>query len=158
MRKSTALLASALALMLALAALFVIGGTLSARLSAASAGATEHPQAFRAIRRMLAAGAAPQRFDEAALDKDGDYRLEDVTVTLINRGLIDAEWLYVQVEGAPGDIAVYSISGEGGTVPARGTAALNVKLISHKDGGGPRVYHIQYYVYGMKRSIDVRQG
>ena len=157
MRKSTALLASLLLILAALAALFLIGGTLTARISAVSAGASEHAQAFDAIRRIMAARAEPQRFEERLPEDAAACRLEDVTIRLANRGLLPAEWLYVEVEGAPGDIAVYSITGEGGGVPARGTGSLNVKLVSRGDVSGERVFRIQYYVYGMKRTLTVRQ-
>lgn len=158
MRRSTALLASILLILVALAALFLIGGTLSARVSAVTAGAEAHPQAFESIQRVLAAGAEPQRFAEGLSGEAADYRLEDVTIHLANRGLVAAEWLYVEAEGAPGDIAVYSVTGEGGGVAARSSGSVNLKLISRKGVSGERVYHIQYYVYGMKRTVDVRQA
>ena len=158
MRKSTALLASILLILVALAALFLIGGTLSARVGSVTASASEHPQAFESIQRVLAAGAEPQRFGEGLSGNAADYRLEDVTIRLSNRGLMAAEWLYVEVEPAPGDIAVYSVTGEGDSVPARSGGSVNVKLISRRGVSGERVYHIQYYVYGMKRTVDVRQA
>jgi len=155
MRRSTALLAGTLVLLLALAALFLAGGTLSARLEATTASAADYPKAFSAIREVLGSGAAPQVF-AGALPQAEACRLEDVTITLRNNGLFPAEWLYVQAEPAPGDIAVYSITGEGGGVAARSTGTINLKLVADARGSGERAYRIQYYVFGMKRSITVR--
>lgn len=157
MKKSTALLAIVLFVMIALAALFLIGGTMSARLSVVTAGGADYPKAFAAIREVLESGDAPQMLSHGAVPEAEACRLEDVTITLKNRGLLPAEWLYVQVEGAPGDIAVYSVTGEGSSVPARSTASINLKLIADARGSGDRTYHVQYYVYGMKRTLTVRR-
>ena len=158
MRKSTALLGFILLLLIALAASFVIGGTLSARLSIATGSAADYPQAFDAIRRVIASGAAPQVFADALPADASGYRLEDVTITLVNRGLFSAEWLYVEAEAAPGDVAVYSVTGEGDSIGARGTGTVNLKLITAADSAAERTYRVQYYVYGMKRTITVIQN
>ena len=156
MRRSTMLLGTILFLMAAMAVLFIAGGTLSARTSITAASAADYPESFESIRQVLESGAAPQRFTDAALPDAASCRLEDVTITLVNRGLFPAEWLFVQAEAAPGDIAVYSITGEGSSVPARGTAEINLKLISDARGPASRSYHIQYYTYGLKRTITVQ--
>ena len=158
MRRSTAALAGILILMVMLAVLFLTGGRLDARLTSASAGAAEYPQAFESICALLEADSVPQRFTDADVPAADGCRLEDVTITLRNNGLIPAEWVYIKADGAPGDIAVYSITGEGGTVAPRSTATVNLKLISDVRGTGSRTYHIEYYVYGMKRSITLQQG
>ena len=157
MKRSTVVLAVILLLLVTFAGLFLIGGTLSAQVTSVPAPASSHPEAFAAIRKVLSANAAPQRF-VAEIPSDIDAcRLEDVTITLSNRGLFPAEWLSVEAEGTQGDIAVYSLSGEGSTVGARSMATLNLKFISTANAQGPRTFHIQYYVYGMKRSITVHQ-
>lgn len=157
MRRSTMILGGIFALLLICATVFLLGGTLSASLETVTAGAGDYPNAYAAIARIVNADAAPQRFDAPLPDDPAACRLEDVTITLQNRGLFDAEWVSVSVAGAEGDIAVYSISGEGGTVPARGSNTLNLKLISAAGGAGRRTYRIQYYVYGMKRQINLMQ-
>ncbi|GEM_PF-2209814 len=156
MARSTMILGAVLAVMVLCGAVFLLGGGLSARLDVMTAGAAEFPKAYQSIRDIVASDAAPQRFDAPLPDDPAACRLEDVTITLYNRGLIDAEWVSVSVEGAQGDIAVYSVSGEGDTIPARGSGIVNLKLISHAGGGTDRAYRVQYYVYGMKREIVVR--
>lgn len=157
MRKSTMILGSVFLLLAMLAALFLAGGALSAKLSVMTANAAEYPKAYASIRSVLASG-APQVFTNDLPEDPAACRLEDVTITLENRGLIPAEWISVNVEGAPGDVAVYSITGEGSTIGGRSVGTVNVKLVSLADSDPQRVYHIQYYVYGMKRSIDVKEG
>lgn len=155
MRKSTMILGTVFLIMAMLAALFLAGGTLSAKVETMTAIASDYPKAYASIKNVLAAG-APQEFSEALPEDPSDCRLEDVTITLSNRGLFPAEWISVNVEGAPGDVAVYSITGEGSNIPGRSVGTVNLKLVSLAEAAWPRVYHIQYYVFGMKRSIDVR--
>lgn len=157
MPRSTVILAIVFALLLTGAGLFLLGGTLSARVESVTAAAADHPDAFEAIRDTLDAGTAPQVFSEGLPANAAACRLENVTLTLANRGLFDAEWVSVEVEGAAGDIAVYSVAGEGKTVPARTLGTINLKLIALPSSAGSRVYHVEYYVYGMKRSIAVAQ-
>lgn len=156
MRKSTMILGSVFLVMAMLTALFLTGGTLSARLDVMTANAAEYPKAYASILGVLSTG-APQLFANALPEDPADCRLEDVTITLSNRGLFPAEWISVDVEGGVGDVAVYSITGEGSTVPGRSTGAVNVKLVSLAALPVERAYHIQYYVYGMKRSVTVRE-
>ena len=158
MQRSTVILSIVFALLLACGGLFLLGGTLSATLQVTTASAADYPKALQSIRGILTAGTAPQRFSEPLPADPADCQLEDVTITLANRGLLAAEWVSVSVEGAVGDIAVYSISGEGDTVPARSLGNINLKLISLKGSDGLRIYRIQYYVYGMKREITVIQN
>jgi len=157
MPKSTLVLGIVFALLVTLAGLFLLGGTLSAQVEAVTASASDYPAALESIRAIVEGGQAPQYFDEPLPADAAQCQLENVTITLSNRGLIDAEWLSVTVDGAPGDIAVYSISGESDTVAARTLGTLNLKLISLKSGAGSRVYHVEYYVYGMKRTLAVTQ-
>lgn len=158
MPKSTLILGIVFVLLLTLAGLFLLGGTLSARIEVVSATASDHPRAFEGIRKIVEGGQAPQTFQEPLPVDPAECKLEDVTLFLANRGLLDAEWVSVTVEGAPGDIAVYSISGESETVDARTIGTINLKLISLQSAAGSRTYHVQYYVYGMKRTIAVAQG
>jgi len=154
MRKSTMILGSVFLLLLMLTVLFLAGGTLSARVDVMTANASEYPKAYASIQSVLQSG-APQLFFNTLPEDPANCRLEDVTITLNNRGLIPAEWISVNVTGAPGDVAVYSITGEGSSVAGRSTGTVNLKLVSLADSRPERTYHIQYYVYGMKRSIDV---
>lgn len=157
MRKSTVLLGTVFLILAMLTVLFLTGGTLSARLSVMTANAAEYPRAYASIQGVLASG-APQVFFQTLPEDPADCRLEDVTITLSNRGLIPAEWISVNVEGAPGDVALYSITGEGSTIGGRSVGTLNVKLVSLADSAPDRTYHIQYYVFGLKRSIEVKSS
>ena len=157
MGKSTIILGTVFGLLLALTVLFFVGGTLSAELTAATATGAEYPGAYASIAGIVADGTAFQRFSEPMPPDPAACRLEDVTLRLQNHGLLDAEWLSVKVDGGPGDIAVYSITGEGGAVPALGEAPVNLKIASTVRGTRERTYHIIYYVYGLKRQITVKQ-
>ena len=158
MRKLTILLAIVLALLLGFAGWFYLGGTLRSEVAVQSARAADYPEAFGAIRSLVTVGAAPQVLGGSALSEDpSPYTLIDINVTLTNRGLFPAEWISVNVEGGVGDVAVYSITGEGSTVAGRSTGTVNVKLVSLAALPVARTYRIQYYVYGMKRSVTVRE-
>ena len=157
MRKSTMILGSLFLILAMAAVLFLVGGTLSARVDSMTANGAEYPKAYASIQGVLATG-APQRFAEALPEDPAACQLEDVTITLSNRGLFPAEWISVNVDGAPGDVAVYSITGEGSSVAGRSVGTVNLKLVSLEGRSGSRTYHIQYYVYGLKRHIDVTVG
>lgn len=157
MKKLTLLLCVILVVLLGLTALFYVGGTLSARPGAHAAGAADYPDAFEAIRGVLKSGAAPQVFESGALGEDpAGYTLVDITIDLYNRGLFTAEWLDIALDGAPGDVAVYSLSGVGSDIEARGSGQVNLKLITAAAADAPRAVDIHYYVYGLKRTIRVK--
>ena len=157
MRKLTALLASVLTLLLLFAAWFWIGGTLRASVYIQTARAADYPEAFGAIRGLLDSGSAPQVLGSEPVSEDpAAYTLVDITVTLANRGLFAAEWLDISAVGAPGDIAVYAVTGEGSNIAARDSGQVNLKLITTARADVARDVVIQYYVHGMKRAITVR--
>lgn len=157
MRKLTILLAIVLALLLGFAGWFYLGGTLRSEVAVQSARAADYPEAFGAIRSLVTGGTAPQVLGGSALSEDpSPYTLIDINVTLTNRGLFPAEWLHITVEGVPGDIAVYAITGEGSDVAPRDSATINLKLVTTAAADAPRRIVIQYYVHGMKREITVR--
>lgn len=158
MRKSTIALSAVLALLTLLAALFLLGGTLKAEVTTAIDSAANQPRAYAAILDLMDRGDAPQVFSEPLPGDPSDCRLEDVNIALTNPGLIPAEWVSVAVTGAPGDVAVYAVTGEGETVPGRGALTVNLKLAARAGGSGERVYRVQYYVFGMKRSVTVAGG
>ena len=58
-------------------------------------------------------------------------------------------------DAQPGDIAVYSLTGEGSDVPARGTGQVNLKLITTAKDVDGRGVALEYYVHGMKRTLIV---
>ena len=129
---------------------------LSARPGVHSASAADYPEAYQSIRGVLRSGAAPQVFADPDLPEDPDgYALVDVTIELYNRGLFPAEWLDVAASPAPGDVAVYSLSGEGTSLPARSEGQVNLKLITAADPGPGRTVTVEYYVFGVKRRITV---
>ena len=157
MRKLTALLVVILVLLAGFAGWFYLGGTLHADVSIQTAGADDYPEAYGAIRNLLASGSAPQRFMDIDLPEDPTgYKLVDVNIRLSNRGMFPAEWLDIHAGAADGDIAVYALTGEGSDVPARDSASVNLKLITTAPADAARDIRVQYYVYGMKREITVR--
>ena len=155
MKPLNLLLTLVLILALAFLAFFLVGGTLTPAVSCISARAAEHPVAFSSIRNVILSDAAPQVFSTDSTDNPEAYNLVDVNITLTNRGIFDAEWLNITVNAAAGDVAVYSLTGEGSDVPARSAASINFKLITRAAGDVPRSATIQYYVFGMSRTIDV---
>ncbi len=157
MRKLTALLTLVLVLLAGFAVWFYVGGTLRAQVAIQTAKASDYPEAYGAIRSLMASDSAPQTFTAADLPEDPTgFTLVDANIQLTNRGLFPAEWLDIRAEGAPGDIAVYALTGEGGDVPARDSATVNLKWITTGSADAERLVRIQYYVHGMKREITVR--
>ena len=155
MKKLTILLGLLLALMLGFVGVFWFGGKLSAEPRVLSAGAADYPKVFESIRSVLDAGAAPQTFDANPLGDASAYTMLDITVALTNPGFFPAEWLHVDCAAQPGDIAVYSLTGEGSDVPARGTGQVNLKLLTTSGALKGRTVTLEYYVHGMKRVIVV---
>ena len=154
MRKLTAALSLLLLILLGIAAWFYLGGTLRSQVTAQSARAADYPEAFGAVRSLVESGAAPQILSGGGLSEDpAPYTLVDINVTLTNRGLFPAEWLHIRTEGAPGDIAVYAVTGEGSDIAARDSGTVNLKLITTAAPDTSRAIVIQYYVHGMKREI-----
>ena len=155
MRTLTVFLSLILVLMLCFCAFFYAGGTLQAEVSCITASAEEYPDAFASVQQVLASGSAPIVLSGGNLDDISGCSLVDVNVILTNRGIFPAEWLNIQTQGADGDIAVYSLTGDGADVPARGAGQVNLKLITRASGTPPRSLTIQYYVYGISRTIEI---
>lgn len=155
MRTLTVFLSMILILMLSFCVFFYAGGTLSAEVSCIAASATEYPDAFASVREVLKRNAAPFTFADATLDDPSGWTLIDVNIILTNRGIFAAEWLNIQPQPVEGDAAVYSLTGDGTDVPARSTGQVNLKYIT-RAGEAPRTLSIQYYVYGISRTIDIR--
>lgn len=156
MRPATVVFSLILVLILAFCAFFYTGGTLQTDVSSISASALEYPDAFASIRGVVTGGTAPQVFAGDALDDPAGYSLVDINISLTNRGIFDAEWLNVQVVGTSGDIAVYSLTGDGSDVPARSAGQVNLKLVTRAPANARRSISIQYYVYGISRTIEVQ--
>jgi len=155
MRPATVVLSLILILMLAFVAFFYTGGTLQAQLTSITASAAEHPDAFESIKTVLSSNSAPQLFSTDPLDDAANYSLVDVSIILTNRGIFDAEWLNIQLKGVTGDIAVYSLTGDGTDVAARSSGQVNLKLITRAPANSARSVSIQYYVYGVSRTIEI---
>ena len=156
MRPATTVFSLILVLILAFCAFFYTGGTLQANVSSISASAAEYPDAFASIQNVVSSGTAPQIFSGDVLDDPANYSLVDISIALSNRGIFDAEWLNVQVTGTTGDIAVYSLSGDGTDVAARSSGDVNLKLITRAPENAVRSISIQYYVYGISRTITLQ--
>lgn len=135
---------------------FFFAGELDPTVTRITARADEHPEAFASIRNVVLSDAAPQVFSYEEIKGAGNYGLVDVNISLANRGLFPAEWLNITVNGAPGDVAVYSLTGQGSDVPARSASSINFKLISRASEDAPRSATIQYYVFGISRTITVK--
>ncbi|MBR6766745.1 MAG: hypothetical protein IKM02_02210 [Clostridia bacterium] len=155
MKKSTVILAIVFALLALTLAVYFIGGTLSAQVQVITAPAGEYPEAYKSIVNVIESGSAPTYFTQEDLSDISRYTLMDVTIHLSNPGLFPAEWLDITAGGIPGDVAVYSLTGEGSTVDARSGGQVNLKLITAANAAAPRTYTIEYYVLGMKRSVRV---
>lgn len=155
MRPITLVLSLILILMLAFLAFFFAGGTLRAEAVSITANAAEYPDAYASVKSVIESASAPQVFAAEDWGDAATYTLVDINVTLTNRGLFAAEWLNIQLEGAKGDIAVYSLNGDGMDVGARSSQQINLKLITRATAGSKRSLQIQYYVYGISRSITV---
>ena len=155
MKRSTVILCAVFAVLLLGWALFLLGGTLSARISVSKASAADDPDAYASIRNIFSSGTALELFADDIPSDASDIRLEDITITLANRGLVDAEWISVDILPAQGDLMLYAFTGEGGTVPARTMGTLNMKMACRAEGDGRRRYRIEYWIYGMKRTITV---
>ena len=145
-----------LILMLAFCAFFYAGGTLRAEVSNISAAAEDYPDAFESIRAVLDNQSAPQSFTTDRLGDIEDYRLVDINLSLSNRGIFDAEWLNIELKAVNGDVAVYSLSGNGEDVPARGNTQANLKLITRAPDNVVREATVQYYVFGLSRTVTVQ--
>lgn len=156
MRPATVVFSLILVLILAFCAFFYTGGTLQADVTSISASALEYPDAFSSIRGVVSSGTAPQVFAADELADPAGYSLVDVSISLANRGIFDAEWLNVQVVGTTGDIAVYSLTGDGTDVAARSTGQVNLKLVTRAPANAKRSISIQYYVYGISRTIELQ--
>ena len=155
MKPSTIILALILVVIIAFGAFFYAGGTLQAQVSCISAGAGDHPDAFASIQNVLSSNSAPQLFSADPLGDAANYSLMDISISLTNRGIFAAEWLNIQLNGATGDVAVYSLTGDGTDIPARSSAQVNLKLITRAPVDSPRSVSIQDYVYGISRTVTV---
>lgn len=154
MKKLNVFLLIVLILLLAFAAYFFIGGTLRTEVYAATAPASDYPDVCTSIQNIITSNAAPQQFAELPASPEG-CTLVDMTITLSNYGLFDAEWIDIIVEPAEGDIAVYSLTGETSTLSARSSGQVNLKLVTSAPAGTARKVTLSYYVFGMLRTVTV---
>ena len=154
MKKLNVLLMIVLILLLAFVAYFFIGGTLHAQTTVATAPASDYPDICKSISNIVNSGAAPQQFAALPASPQG-CTLVDMNITLTNPGMFDAEWIDITVEPTQGDIAVYSMTGESTSISARTTGQVNLKLLTTVPAETQRKIHLNYYVYGMLRSITV---
>lgn len=155
MKKLNLFLGIVLVLLVGFVIYFFAGGALNAQMNVITAPAAEYPEAFASIQNVLTSGSAPQLFAADFPEDAANYTLADITVTLANRGLFPAEWLDVTVTGVGGDVAVYSLTGEGSSIPALSTGQVNLKLITSVSESVPREITIRYYVFGMQRTVRI---
>lgn len=154
MRKLNLVLLVILLLLAVFTVYFRVGAKLRTHVEAVYEQGAEHPEAFDSIRSIMASGSAPQQFQPLPEDTSS-LTMVDLTLTLTNVGLYDAEWLDISVAPAESDIAVYALTGEGSAVRARSVAQVNLKLLT-RDPMAPRTLQLNYYVYGMPQTIEIR--
>ena len=154
MRKLNLVLLIVLLLMVVFTIYFRQGANLRARANVAYAPISEHPELTESIRHNAATDALPQQFAEIPDDLSG-CSIVNIDVVLTNVGLYDAEWLDIALEPQQGDIAVYAVTGEGGTVRARSSGQVALSLLTTFPAG-TRTIRLNYYVYGMQKTITVR--
>ena len=154
MKKLNLFLLFVLIVLIGIVVWYFVGGALDAAVYSITAPASDHPEAYASIAGILSSGSAPQQVivDLPSIEQ---CRLIDITVTLSNKGFFPAEWVDVTVEPASGDVAVYSLSGEGSDIPSRSSGQINLKLITTAPENASRTLHLSYYVYGMPRTLSI---
>ncbi len=144
-----------LIVMLAFGGYCWLGSKLSARAHAVTASASDYPDVFSSVQSIIASGTAYQTFSESVPETASGLTLCDVTISLSNNGLLKAEWLDIQLVGVAGDVAVYSLTGQGADLAGKSSAQVNLKLISRAPANTARTVVISYYVFGIQRSVEV---
>ena len=142
--------------LIALIAVFYIGGALGTGVVVDARPAQEDVLSYAAIVEAAQAGRLPATFAEFEGMDAANLSLTNVTVTFYNNGLFDAEFLTFAIQPGAGDLAVYSQSAETLDIPARSSAQLNLKLVC--DGAvssAGRTLEIEYYVLGMRRTATI---
>ncbi len=155
MKIAAGVLSAIAVLLIALIAVFFVGGALNADARVVAISAADEPKAFGSALSVLASGAAPQVFRSETIEDPAQFQLIDLTLALENRGLFAAEWVRAELVPAEADIAVYFEGEEPIDIAARGAGELNLKLVSRVDGDSAREIAVEYYVLGMKRTIRV---
>lgn len=155
MKTRTLLLAILFVALAGMIGAFFIGGTLQVEVQTMTANAADYPEAYASIVNVVSGGTAPIYFAQTDFQDSRQYTLLDVTLNISNPGFIPAEWLEVTTGGISGDIAVYSLTGSGSTLEGRSEGQMNLKLITTANASAARVYTLEYYVLGMKRSVKI---
>lgn len=155
MRKMTLILSLILILMLAFCAAFYVGGTLRASVTRTDAPASAYPQEFELVRSTIEGSGAYELYSDDELADARDYTLVAVDVALTNVGLFEAEWLNVQPQPLAGDVALYYLEGDTADVPSRETVSVRLKFLTRAPADAPRKLSIQYYVYGISRTLTI---
>ncbi len=156
MRALTVILCVLLALVIAFGAWFFVTGTLDVQVTRVTAPASDYPEAFASIRDVLISGGAQAVYSMGeSLENAADYTLMDVNIQMTNRSLFDAEWLNIELIPIGGDVALYSLTGNTADVPAKGMQSANLKLVTRAEESGTHTLVIQYYVFGISRSVKI---
>lgn len=156
MKALTIALSVIAALLIALIAVFLLGGALGVEASVTTTPAAQDAPGFAAAVEGVEAGSAPLVLETPDAENAGAYALTDVTVTFANSGLFNAEWLTFEIVPSVGDVAVCSQSASVLDVPARSQAQLTLRLLSKSGASGAgRALEVEYYVLGMRRTMTV---
>lgn len=155
MKRLNIILAAVLVSILIFFIIFHSCGTLKYDVTGVAANASDHPEVYSGVCDILSNGTAPQYFtNEVPKDGNGLY-LVATTIELKNSGFCNAEWIEVTAYPASGDIAVYSISGNGTDVEAGGSNTLTLKILTRTPEEA-RSGEITYYIMGVRRKIKIK--
>ena len=156
MKALTIALSVIAALLIALIAVFLLGGALGVDVSVTTLPAAQDALNFAAAVESVQGGACSATFAAMESEDAADHTVTAVTVTFTNSGIFDAEWLTFEVVPGAGDVALWSQSAEVVDVPARSREALTLSLLSRADVPvAGRTLEVEYYVLGMRRTMSV---
>ena len=144
------------ALLIALIAVFLIGGSLGAEVSMEALPGTQDLLGFAAALESVELETASAVYAPLDSLEASDYTVSDLTVTFKNNGFLDAEWLTFDFVPGAGEVALCTQSAAKLDVAAHGEAKLALKLLSRAEASGAgRALNVEYYVLGMRRTMTV---
>ena len=147
-------LAVFLGALIAFAAFFWFSSSLKTEVQVVEVEAQTQQEAFDSARDLLLAGIAPEVFQEEIPESSNGYTLTDVNLTLKNAGPFEAEWITWEIVPGEFDIALYSFTAPQGDLASGEETVINMKFLS-RAGEDSRTVTLQYYVFGLKRTLNI---
>ena len=147
-------LAVFLGALIAFAAFFWFSSSLKTEVQVVEVEAQTQQEAFDSARDLLLAGIAPEVFHEEIPESSNGYTLTDVNLTLKNAGPFEAEWITWEIVPGEFDIALYSFTAPQGDLASGEETVINMKFLS-RAGEDSRTVTLQYYVFGLKRTLNI---